>query len=210
MIPQAVQCVVIGSVFNLVLLRENGLRDLARDLDGKVFRVHVRDIGLLFYLLFEDGLVRVHPEHRENVDVRISADSEGFARMLFEQEDVDDLVFRQLLRVSGDSESMLRFKKLMQAADIDWERELRAAFGDFFGRRVASAARALVATEQRMREGVQQSLQQGLRRMDVPDQQRLQNWQAGVEHGQHRIRRLEQRILRLEHRLQALQHSSEE
>ena len=81
-------------------------------------------------------------------------------------------------------------KKLFAAADLDWERELRAAFGDFFGSRVARAAHALVAAEQKVADGSRQAVSQRLREMNLPDGERLQTWQAGVEHLSLRVRRL--------------------
>ncbi len=202
LIPQSVQCVIISTVLNLVLLRDDKLRALAYDLENRVFRVHVRDQGFLFYLLFHDGQVQTHPSHDGDADVRITAETAAFARMIFDHEDPDDLVFRQLLRISGDSESMLRFKKIMQAADVNWETELQSAFGHFFGRRIAQAAKKLMDTEEKLRQNIHHSLQQQLSDINIPDQQRLQQWQAGVEHLQHRQQRLEQRIRRLEQRWQ--------
>lgn len=201
LIPVPVQCVVVATVLNLVLQRDDELREQAYDLDGRVFRIHVTDTGALIYLLFRGGQALVHPKHEGEIDVRINAETDGFSRMIFAHEDPDELVFRQLLRISGDSESMLRFKKLMQTADVSWERELQAAFGNFFGRRVAAAAKLAMRTEEKLRQGVHDVLQQQLNDMEAPGEQRLQCWQAGVEQLQYQLSRLEQRATRLEHQL---------
>ncbi|MDQ6975461.1 MAG: SCP2 sterol-binding domain-containing protein [Mariprofundaceae bacterium] len=201
LIPVPMQCVVVSTVLNLVLQRDASLREQAYDLDSRVFRIHVSDTGALFFLVFRDGRVCAHPRHEGDVDVRISAETSGFARMVFAHEDPDELVFRQVLCISGDSESMLRFKKLMQTADVSWEHELELAFGNFFGRRVAKAATLAIQTEEKLRQGVHDVLQQGLHELHIPDEQSMQRWQAGVEHLQHRIHRLEQRISQAEHRL---------
>ncbi len=203
LIPVPVQCVVVATVLNLVLQRDAALREQAYDLDGRVFRIHVSDTGALFFLVFLGGVAKVHSHHEGNIDVRITAETAGFARMVFAHEDPDALVFRQLLRISGDSEAMLRFKKLMQTADVNWEHELEMAFGHFFGRRVAKAATLAIETEEKLRQGLHDVLQQGLHGLNVPDEQAMQRWQAGVEHLQHRIHRLEQRMTQTEHRLHA-------
>jgi len=90
---------------------------------------------------------------------------------------------------------------LLAAADIDWERELRNGFGEFFGSRVAQAAKALIALEGKASTVVHEAVTQCLKDMDVPDEARLGDWQAGVEDATRRLSRLKGKITRLEHRL---------
>lgn len=202
LIPVPVQCVVLATVLQLVFGRDAKLKPLLQELEGKVFRIHVRDTATVMFIGFTSGRVWVHPDYEGKPDVKIDATTAGFARMCFAHEDPDDLVFQQVLRVSGDSEAMLRFKKLLVAADVDWERELRAAFGDFFGARVARAAKMIMKTEQDVVARSRKLVADGLREMDLPDSLRLQQWQAGVEQLAHQISRLKGRVTRLEHRLE--------
>jgi len=206
LIPLPVQCVVIATVLDLTFSRNATLNTHLDGLEGKVFRITVRDMQHVFYLGFRRHKVWVHPSHEGEVDVQIEASTAGFARMCFTDDDPDDLVFQQVLKLSGDSEAMLRFKKLLAAADLDWERELRASFGEFFGSRVAKAAHALVHAEQRVMDTSKDALQQYLERMGTPNQQRLQTWQAGVEHLAHQVSRNKGRLTRLEHRLEHIEH----
>ena len=209
LIPVPVQCVVMTTVLELVFSRDASLKPYLDDLDGRVFRIHVRDTNAVMFLGFSRGKAWVHSSYQGDVDVRLNATTSGFARMCFGHEDPDDLVFQQVLQLSGDSDAMLRFKKLFAAADLDWERELRAAFGDFFGSRVARAAHALVAAEQKLSESSRQAVASSLHEMDIPDGERLQAWQAGVEHLAHQISRSKGRVTRLEHKLQALSSKAE-
>jgi len=213
LIPVPVQCVVMTTVLELVFSRDESLKPLLNDLEGRVFRIHVRDTNAIMFLGFTRGKAWMHSSYQgtsgKDVDVRLSATTSGFARMCFGHEDPDDLVFQQVLKLSGDSDAMLRFKKLFAAADLDWERELRATFGDFFGSRVARAAHALVETEQKITDSSRQAVTNSLRDMDIPDGERLQAWQAGVEHLSHQISRSKGRVTRLEHKLEHLIESSE-
>jgi len=208
LIPVPVQCVVMTTVLELVFSRDESLKPYLNDLEGRVFRIHVRDTNAIMFLGFSRGKAWVHssyqPASDKDVDVRMNATTSGFARMCFGHEDPDDLVFQQVLKLSGDSDAMLRFKKLFAAADLDWERELRATFGDFFGSRVARAALALVETEQKITDSSRQAVTNSLRDMDIPDSERLQAWQAGVEHLSHQISRSKGRVTRLEHKLEHL------
>lgn len=199
-----VQCVVLGTVLELFFLRDKHLAPLLDGLNGKTFRIHVRDMNTVMFLGFSRGKPWVHPRFDGEADVKIEATTGGFARLCFAHEDPDDLVFQQVLRLSGDSEAMLRFKKLLAVADLDWEAELRNAFGEFFGTRVAQAAHALVALEDRVSEKSHRMVGSYLQEIDVPDGERIQNWQAGVEGLSRNISRLKGRITRIEHRLEDL------
>jgi len=202
LIPVQVQCVVMTTVLELVFSRDKALRPLLNDLNGRIFRIHITDTNAVMFLGFTRSRAWVHSMCTDDIDVRLSGTTAGFARMCFGHEDPDDLVFEQVLKLSGDSDAMLRFKKLFAAADLDWERELRASFGDFFGSRVARAAHALVEAEQKLTEATREAVSGRLRDMDLPDADRLQQWQAGVEHLSHQISRVKGRVTRLEHRLE--------
>ena len=204
LIPVQVQCVVMTTVLELVFARDKALKPLLNDLNGRIFRIHITDTNAVMFLGFTRNRAWVHSICNEQVDVRLSGSTAGFARMCFGHEDPDDLVFEQVLKLSGDSDAMLRFKRLFAAADLDWERELRAGFGDFFGSRVARAAHALVKTEQKLTEASREAISGRLREMELPDADRLQQWQAGVEHLSHQLSRVKGRVTRLEHRLEHL------
>jgi predicted lipid carrier protein YhbT len=202
LIPQPVQAVVLSTVLELFFSRDPGLGPLLEGLDGRVFRIEVRDTGAIFFLGFSSGRPWVHTAHAGECDVRIEATTAGFARLCFAHEDADDLVFQQVLKLSGDTEAMLRFKKLLAAADIDYERELRSAFGEYFGTRVAEAARAILAAEQRMRQRTEKAVAGALHDMQMPDETRLQAWQAGTEELARHISRAKARLTRLEHEIE--------
>ncbi len=201
LIPQPVQAVVLSTVLELFFSRDASLGPLLEGLDGRVFRIEVRDTGAVFYMGFSSGHPWVHTAHTGEADVRIEATTAGFARLCFAHEDADELVFQQVLKLSGDTESMLRFKKLLAAADIDYERELRSAFGEYFGTRVAEAARAVLAAEEKLRRRTHAAVSGALHDMQVPDEARLQAWQAGTEELARHITRAKGRLTRLEHEL---------
>jgi ubiquinone biosynthesis protein UbiJ len=93
---------------------------------------------------------------------------------------------------------MLLFQKLLAELDLDWELELRQAFGDFFGRKVAKAAYTLVETEKKLRESSTQFIDDALKGMDTPSKERLQLWQAGVESVGRKVNKLERQLDKLE------------
>ncbi|RMH51774.1 MAG: hypothetical protein D6682_03390 [Zetaproteobacteria bacterium] len=207
LIPVPVQCVVLSTVFDLYLTGHPSLRDHLDGLDGTCCRLQVRDTGVVLFLLFSRDGIKARPEYHGAVDVVVEATTAGFARLCFGGEDPDDLVFRQVVRLSGDSAAMLRFKKLLAASELDWEQELRRAFGDFFGGRVVRFARGLIAMEQKGEERARALVDAGLRRMGTPGAVRVQRWQAQVELVARKLPPLKGRVTRLEHRLEALERS---
>jgi len=198
LIPAPVQAVVLSTALDLFLTRDASLTPLLDALDGRVFRIHVRDMGTDFYMGFRQGRAWVHTAHEGEADAHIDATTGGFARLCFAHEDPDDLVFQQVLKLSGDSEAMLRFKKLLQQADIDWERELRAGFGEYFGGRVAQAAKTLIEAEAKVSTASHDAVASCLKDMDVPNQERFEAWQVGVEDTARKMARLETRLKRVE------------
>ncbi|MDX8413422.1 MAG: SCP2 sterol-binding domain-containing protein [Mariprofundales bacterium] len=204
LIPVPVQCVVLTTVLELYLATHDGLHDHLETLEGRCCRIFVRDSGVVIFLIFSHEKIKARSEFRGQVDVRVESTMAGFARLCFGNEDSDDLVFKQVLKLSGDSETMLRFKKMLAATDLNWEQELRQAFGDFFGDKVVRFARGLIAAEQNATEGARQWVNSSLQQMGAPDEAQLQRWQAEVEALSRKLPPLKGKITQMERRLQEL------
>ncbi len=199
LIPVPVQCVVLGSVLQLFFTKNNQLTSTLDAMEGKVFRVYIKDTAAVIFIGFKHGSVWVHPSSEQRADVKIESTTAGFARLCFAKEDPDALVFQKILKLSGDSESMLLFQKLLAELDLDWELELRRTFGDFFGKKVAKAAHALVAAEQNMRQSSSQMVDDCLRHINTPNAERMQRWQAGVESVSRKVSKVQRHLDKLEH-----------
>ena len=202
LIPVPVQCVVLSSVLQLFLNDNEKLQDTIEHLEGKVFRIYVKDTGAVMFMGFKAANVWVHPSSAQKPDVKIESTTAGFARLAFAKEDPDALVFQKVLKLSGDSQAMLLYQKLLKDLDLDWEAELRAIFGDFFGQKVAKAAHAAVAAEKKMMDGSVKMVDDCLRSAHAPDQERMQLWQAGVESAFRKVGKLKRRIDALEHMIE--------
>ncbi|MDX8383646.1 MAG: SCP2 sterol-binding domain-containing protein [Ghiorsea sp.] len=199
LIPVPVQCVVLGSVLRLFFADNPKFTDALDGLEGKVFRIYIKDSGVVLWVGFKQGQTWVHPSAEQRPDVKVESTTAGFARLCFAKEDPDTLVFQKVLKLSGDSEAMLRFQKLLAALDLDWELELRRAFGDFFGKKVAKAAYGLVAAEQHARDTSTKVVESCLRGLETPDAEHLQLWQAGVESVSRKVGKLQRHVDQLEH-----------
>ena len=199
LIPVPVQCVVLASVLQVFFKDNDALSSTLEALEGKVFRVFIKDTGAVFFIGFKRSNVWVHPSSQVRPDVKIESTTSGFARLSFAKEDPDALVMQKVLKLSGDSESMLLFQKLLQDLDLDWELELRRTFGDFFGRKVANAAYKLIEAEKQLRNTSTQLVDDALKAMHTPSEERLQLWQAGVESVTRKTQKVGRHLDKLEH-----------
>lgn len=198
LIPVPVQCVVLGSVLQVFFKDNPKFEEVLDSLEGKVFRVFIKDTGSVMFIGFKSGSVWVHPSSKQRPDVKIESTTTGFARLSFAKEDPDTLVMQKVLKLSGDSESMLLFQKLLEKLDLDWELELRRAFGDFFGKKVAKAAYILVETENKIQQSSTKLIDNALKSMDTPSAERLQLWQAGVESISRKVNKLQRQLDKFE------------
>ncbi|MDX8381598.1 MAG: SCP2 sterol-binding domain-containing protein [Ghiorsea sp.] len=198
LIPLPVQCVVLSSVLQIFFKNNVKLENILEALEGKVFRIFIKDTGAVLFIGFKRMNVWVHPSSTQRPDVKIESTTTGFARLSFAKEDPDALVMKKVLKLSGDSEAMLLFQKLLQALDLDWEAELRHTFGEFFGSKVARTAYALIEAEKHVRETSTQLIDDALKGMDTPSAERLQLWQAGVESVSRKVNNLSRHMDRLE------------
>jgi len=199
LIPVPVQCVVLASVLQIFFKDNDALAATLEALEGKVFRVFIKDTGAVLFIGFKQGNAWVHPSSKQRPDVKIESTTAGFARLSFAKEDPDTLVMQKVLKLAGDSESMLLFQKLLQQLDLDWELELRRLFGDFFGSKVAKAAYQLVEAEKKLRDTSNQLVDDALKAMHTPSEERLQLWQAGVESVSRKANKLQRHLDKLEH-----------
>jgi len=205
LIPISVQCIVLNTALDMLLSRSNDVNDALDALDGSVIKVHVSDISQVFFLGFKQHNVWVHPTHEQTVDVVLESSSTGFARLCFNAEDADELVLQKVMTLSGDSHTMLQFKKLFEKMDMDWDATLKNAFGYRFGKRVSRAAKKLIALDLSCQKSANHWTQQQLLQAGVPDQQRFEAWLAGVEALQRQSQQLNKRLKRAQRNVKSLQ-----
>ncbi len=114
--PPAVACAL---ALTIVAPRLIG-REAQAGLDGKAFRIAVRDAGA-------SVAFRVRPSRFEPlgagapVDVTFTACAADFLLMATRRADPDTLFFERRLTIEGDTEAGLRLKNILDAVEIpDW------------------------------------------------------------------------------------------
>jgi predicted lipid carrier protein YhbT len=108
----------IGCALALTALAPRILgRDALAEIDGKSFRIAVRDAGVgVAFRLHGTRFVPLSP--RACVDVTFTAAAVDLVRMAARRSDPDTLFFERRLMIDGDTETGLRLKNLLDAVEL--------------------------------------------------------------------------------------------
>ncbi|OAN14197.1 sterol-binding protein [Photobacterium jeanii] len=87
-------------------------------LEDRWLKVEVRDLGLKWYISFQDEKLVVS-QHVEQEDVSFSGECNDLVLIAARKEDPDTLFFQRRLRIEGDTELGLEVKNLMDSIDLD-------------------------------------------------------------------------------------------
>lgn len=108
--------VLLATGLNAVLARHLPA-DVAGRMEGRSFRIHVRDARLAFDFGWRRG--RFVPLARQDrPDLTISATGADFVRMARREEDPDTLFFSRRLGMEGDTELGLAVKNTLDALEL--------------------------------------------------------------------------------------------
>jgi O2-independent ubiquinone biosynthesis accessory factor UbiT len=108
-------CLLVTAL-NLALARQLP-DDVTRVLQGKRFRIEVRDARLNFDFIWRSGMFRpVSPGAAP--DLTLSANAHDFVRLARRLDDPDTLFFNRRLSMQGDTELGLVFKNAMDAMEL--------------------------------------------------------------------------------------------
>lgn len=87
-------------------------------LDQRWLKVEVRDLGLHWYISYQDGKLVVS-DQVDQEDVSFSGECNDLVLIAARKEDPDTLFFQRRLRIEGDTELGLEVKNLMDSIDLD-------------------------------------------------------------------------------------------
>lgn len=104
------------SLFNALAWR--GLRNLDWSaVQGRRFRVHVRDLGVKLHFSVDAGGLR--SQLSDHADVVFTATARDFMRLALRIEDPDTLFFNRRLLIKGNTDLGLTVKNMLDAVELD-------------------------------------------------------------------------------------------
>ncbi|MEO5345354.1 MAG: SCP2 sterol-binding domain-containing protein [Magnetococcus sp. YQC-9] len=196
-IPKPVTAVTLGIVLNLFFKRYPELKERLTELAGKIFEFHVEDLSQSFFMeVTEAGEVLIHTYSDSLPHVVMSGKGAAFLSLLFSTTDPDSLFFSRQLQLSGETDTGLRFKNILDNVEIDWEKELAVLFG-------SSGAKVLMELSRQAQQSFDQNkiraeahLEAWINRQDPPRAGQLQALKNQSEAMAKELDRLEGRIVR--------------
>lgn len=197
-IPQPVTAVTLSIVLNLFFTRYPELKERLGELDGKIFQFEIEDLGESLYMSVDDvGQLRIHTYCDAIPHVTMSGKASAFLSLLFHTSDPDSLFFSRQLKLSGETDTGLRFKNLLDNVDLDWERELATLVGKSAAKTLMDMARKTKQVGQRGKEVLETEVESWLQNYGFPSRKVLQNFSQEVETLNTRYEKLEKSVARL-------------
>jgi ubiquinone biosynthesis protein UbiJ len=99
-------------------------------LNGRVIKIVVNPLKLVFYIQFHDGQMLFLEKFSGEVDTTIQSSPLGFIRLSLLPASKLRSLFNEQIQISGDVELGQQVKQLFDELDIDWEGHLAQFTGD--------------------------------------------------------------------------------
>ena len=196
-LPQPVTAVSLGIILNLFFKRYPELQERLAELAGKLFHFEVEDLGQSFYMAVDDtGEVRIHTYADTVPHVVMAGSTEAFLSLLFATTDPDSLFFSRRLKLSGETDTGLQFKNILDNVDIDWEKELAVVMGGPGARFAVALTEQAKKVGEHGREKAESRFEQWLDAENVPRRAKMIALQEQVTALSQRVERLDRRVLR--------------
>lgn len=198
-LPQPLTAVTLGITLNLFFKRYPDLKKRLAELSGKIFQFDVEDMEQSFFMVVDEGgEVRIHTYTDSVAHVTMAGSSRAFLALLFSTQDPDSLFFARELKLSGETDTGLHFKNILDNVEIDWHKELTP----WMGSRLAGATMRVVEQVQRATEQgwekVEAEVEGWVQQRGISRQAHWQQFQSGVEALATQTERLERAISRVE------------
>ncbi len=202
MMPQPVTAVSLGVVLNVFFARYPDLKQQLSELSGKIFEFEVEDLEESFYMTADDqGGVTIHTYCDNIPNVTMSGSSNAFLSLLFQTTDPDSLFFSRALNLSGETDTGLHFKNILNNVDIDWEQELASLFGAPVASYLMAMARQVQSLGEQGKEKVESEIENWMEENELPLKSKFETLQEQLEELEEKTERLEKSISRVSKKL---------
>ncbi len=115
-LPRFVHAIGAGTLISTLVESNQRLGKRLGELNGKTFLFIAKDIEKNFYLIIDNGNVKVLPHSVKAPDVTMKGEIKVFIELLLGLVDPDTVFFSRKLEVSGDTASAILLKNIL--ADI--------------------------------------------------------------------------------------------
>ncbi|MBF0123884.1 MAG: SCP2 sterol-binding domain-containing protein [Magnetococcales bacterium] len=209
-LPQPVTAVSLAITLNLFFQRYPDLKERLGALSGKIFRFEVEDLSQEFFMRVEEhGEVRIHTYSDDEVHVTMSGSSHAFLSLLFHRSDPDALFFSRALKMSGETDTGLHFKNILDNVEIDWEGELSLFLGRPLAGLLTKTTERLQQSRQQLRNHLDQRSETWLREHHWPRRHQLEQLREEGEAMAKRLDKMEHSLNRCGNRVNLAKHAKQ-
>lgn len=113
--PLWLDAMAFGTFVTEVIKRNPDLSERLREIDGRRFLFKAKDVEKGFYLLIEDGGIKVMPHMQEKPDVIMRGSVKVLMDLFLGKEDADTVFFSRELEIEGDTAVALHFKNILSS-----------------------------------------------------------------------------------------------
>ncbi len=198
-LPRPLTAVGLSVTLNLFFQRYPELKARLAELSGKVFQFEVEDLQHAFFMVVDEGgEVRIHTYSDTVAHVTMAGSSRAFLALLFNTRDPDSLFFARELKLSGETDTGLHFKNILDNVEIDWQRELAPWLGEkLAGATVRSVEQLQKSVGQKM-DQLDGGVEEWMTQRTLPRQAQWQTFREQMDAVLERSERLQRAINRVE------------
>ncbi|MBF0455364.1 MAG: SCP2 sterol-binding domain-containing protein [Magnetococcales bacterium] len=198
LIPQPATAVTLSVVLNLFFKRYPDLKEQLSGLSGKIFEFDVVDMDDSYYMMVDDqGSVTIHTYCDNIPHVTMRGSTNAFLSLLFQTTDPDSLFFSRALDLSGETDTGLHFKNILNNVDINWEQELATLMGSGAARTLMGMARQVKGVGEQGREKVESEIENWMEEQNLPLKEKFESFQSQVEALQRQVDQVEKSLSRI-------------
>lgn len=186
----------LQKAINKAILLDDQMPTKLLALDNKVLELIIAPLNVNFFILFQEGNVKLLDHYEERADTIIHSSPIGLIRLSLLPTSQARSLFNDKIRMSGDIELGQQVKKLFDEMDIDWEGHLAHFTGDVVAYQLGSFLRKGVSFTKRfdtsMRQNMSEYLQEELR--ILPSKNELEDFFTEVDELSLSVERLQAHI----------------
>ena len=199
LVPQPLTAVALSITLNLFFQRYPELKNRLAELADKIFQFDVEDLQQSFFMVVDEGgEVRIHTYSDSVPHVTMSGSSQAFISLLFNTKDPDSLFFSRELKLSGETDTGLHFKNILDNVDIDWEKELASFMGAAAAKATSRMAEQLKHAKEQGWDKAEAEMDRWMKQHGVPRQAQMERFRDEVDVLAGRLERLERSVSRVE------------
>ncbi len=127
---------LLSKMINQIIKLDSLTSDRLKQFSGKVIKIDIKQLNIIYYLMFIDDGIELTSEYDSEIDTTISGKPFALLNLLQGHTKIDDEI-----SISGNMDLAQDLKTLIAQMDIDWEEKLAKLTGDTIAHGVAFQAR---------------------------------------------------------------------